>query len=80
MSADNDNVVAEQPQHNELYRKINNSSPAFYGQDNHGFDFPHGKKVSGTSDHAEHGPTRKKSILHHPMAEGMNHHDIGKLQ
>lgn len=42
---------------------------SYGGYDNHAFESPaRSRKTSGqTADHAEIGPVRKKSILHHAL-------------
>ncbi|KAF5289025.1 hypothetical protein FQA39_LY03904 [Lamprigera yunnana] len=59
MSADDNKQSSPHPERN---RKASSLSDC--GHDNPVFESPRSRKVSSTSDHAEIGPVRKKSILH----------------
>lgn len=80
MAADDTHVVAVQP-HGESYRRVS-IVEGIHGHDNPAFDSPRSRKVSATSDYAEIGPVRKKSILHHAhnldhlaVPSTLHHHD-----
>lgn len=70
-AADQDHPVSTQPSPNghEIHRRVSIAeNHGLHGHDNPAFDSPRSRKVSAASDHAEMGPVRKKSILHHAHA------------
>ncbi|KAJ8958964.1 hypothetical protein NQ318_019735, partial [Aromia moschata] len=71
MSKDEDPVVSSDTptphqEHHHPSRKVSlvETPNGLHGHDNPAFESPRSRKVSGTSDHTEMGPVRKKSILH----------------
>lgn len=69
-TTDQENPVSTQPSpngHTEVYRRVS-IVEGLHGHDNPAFDSPRSRKVSATSEHAETGPVRKKSILHNAHA------------
>lgn len=70
MSSNPDNSHVD----NHTTRKVSST-----GYDNHAFDTPRNRKISAISDHAEIGPVRKKSILHHSQPTDYNNHMPSKL-
>lgn len=64
MSTDPENPVSSQPSGHDIHRRVS----IVEGHDNPAFDSPRSRKVSAASEHAEMGPVRKKSILHHSHA------------
>ncbi|XP_019875363.2 sodium/hydrogen exchanger 9B2 isoform X2 [Aethina tumida] len=68
MTIDKDKVVSSNPSpgahlDSPHHRKVS-IVESVHGHDNPAFESPRSRKVSSTSDHAEMGPVRKKSILH----------------
>lgn len=52
---------------------------SLHGHDNLGFESPRSRKTSANSDHAQIGPVRKKSILHHSAQHAFENSSLGGL-
>lgn len=74
MSTDPEHPVSSQPGGHDVHRRVSIADGP-HGHDNPAFDSPRSRKVSAASDHAEMGPVRKKSILHH--SHGAENNSIG---
>lgn len=65
MSTDPEHSVSTQPGGGHDGHRRVSIADGPHGHDNPAFESPRSRKVSAASEHAEIGPVRKKSILHH---------------